>query len=212
MRLSRGWADAMQTAGRWFYAGFFACLLAAAITPAHAESSAPEVGPLALEVADEALYLSTSLRFELPQAVEDALQKGIPVYFLFEADLVRERWYWYDSKLTHSQRTVRLAFQPLTRRWRLSAAAGSDPAGGLGLALGQSFDTMADAMASLQRVTRWKVAEASALEAGAQYSLEFRFKLDLSKLPRPFQIGALGQSDWTVAASRRQRVATDASK
>ena len=34
---------------------------------------------------------------EIPSAVEDALLKGIPMVFLAEADILRERWYWYDK-------------------------------------------------------------------------------------------------------------------
>jgi hypothetical protein len=34
--------------------------------------------------------------------------------------------------------------------------------------------------------------------------VEFRFHLDLSQLPRPFQIGTLGQADWNISASYSQ--------
>ncbi|MCX8518359.1 MAG: DUF4390 domain-containing protein [Rhodoferax sp.] len=31
--------------------------------------------------------------------------------------------------------------------------------------------------------------------------MDFRFRLDLGQLPRPFQIGAIGQSEWDISAS-----------
>jgi hypothetical protein len=173
------------------------------VAPVWAQSVATEVSALQVQREDDGLYLTTSVRFELPPAVEDALQKGIPVFFLLEADLVRERWYWYDQKINHSSRTLRLAFQPLTRRWRLGVGSGGS---GIGLALSQNFDNLAEALATLQRISHWKVAEGAELDPEAVYSVDFRFRLDLSQLPRPFQIGALGQSDWTISANRRQRL------
>ena len=34
--------------------------------------------------------------------------------------------------------------------------------------------------------------------------LSFAFRLDLAQLPRPLQIGTLGQSDWSVELSQEQ--------
>ncbi|NCY26930.1 MAG: DUF4390 domain-containing protein [Alphaproteobacteria bacterium] len=56
----------------------------------------------------EDVSLSVQLRFELPPAVEDALLKGIPVYFAVEADVLRERWYWTDKKVASAARNIRL--------------------------------------------------------------------------------------------------------
>jgi hypothetical protein len=36
--------------------------------------------------------------------------------------------------------------------------------------------------------------------------VDFRFRLDVSQLPRPFQIGAVGESDWTISAGHQQRL------
>jgi hypothetical protein len=177
--------------------------------PALADGAAVDVSPLQVDRMEDGLYLTTSVRFELPAVVEEALQKGIPMFFLVEADLVRERWYWYDKRLTHATRTLRLAFQPLTRRWRLSAGPGAGTNPGLGLALSQNFESLDEALATLQRISRWKVVDASELESDATYSLDFRFRLDLTQLPRPFQIGVVGQSEWTVVANRRQRLAPE---
>ena len=71
---------------------------------------------LRLERADDALWLSTQLEFELSQAVIDALHKGIPIYFVAEADVLRERWYWTNKKVATARRHFRLAYHPLTRR------------------------------------------------------------------------------------------------
>ena len=96
---------------------------------------------------------------------------------------------------------MRIAYQPLTRRWRLNVSTGSDRAGSTGLALNQSFDTLPQALSVIKRIFRWRIAAAGDLDGGGKHKLELRFRLDLSRLPRPFQIGAIGQSDWDVGAT-----------
>lgn len=168
------------------------------------------ISGLRLEQGEGSVYLSAALQFELPALVEDALYKGIPMYFVLEADIARERWYWYDEQIVQATRHLRLSYQPLTRRWRLNTAALPFEKTGLGVVLGQSYDALEEALEALQRVARWKVAEAQALDVGAHYSVQLGFRLDLSQLPRPLQIGALGRSGWSLALQQRQRVALEA--
>ncbi|WP_296494312.1 DUF4390 domain-containing protein [Rhodoferax sp.] len=159
---------------------------------------------LRLERADNALWLSTQLEFELSPAVIDALHKGIPIFFVAEAEVMRERWYWTNKKVATAKRQFRLAYQPLTRQWRLNIISGESIEPALGLALNQNFESWSDALQSVHRISRWKIADASDLAAGARHRVEFRFRLDLAQLPRPLQIGTLGQSDWSVELSQEQ--------
>lgn len=166
----------------------------------HAQAQT-EISQLRVERSDDGLQLSAQLQFEMSSAVEDALLKSIPMVFVISADVLRERWYWYDKKLVSVERFMRLAYQPLTRRWRLNVSSGPVVNSGVGLALNQSFDTLTQALSAIKRIAKWKIADAADLDAAAKYKLDFRFRLDLGQLPRPFQIGALGQSDWDISAS-----------
>jgi hypothetical protein len=176
------------------------CLLLLLAGLAHAQNLT-EISQFKAERVDDDILVSTQMQFEIPAAVEDALVKGIPMVFVAEADVLRERWYWYDKKVVTAQRHMRLAYQPLTRRWRLNINVGSGAAAPIGLALNQSLDTLAQAMSVIKRISRWKIAEVAELDPTVKYKVEFRYRLDLSQLPRPFQIGALGQSEWDIAVS-----------
>jgi len=161
-----------------------------------------DITQLRLERADDQWQLSAQLQFDMPSAVEDALLKGIPMVFVISADVLRDRWYWWtDKKVLATERNMRLAYQPLTRRWRLNVNSGTAASSGVGLALNQSFDTLAQALSAIKRISKWKIADTAELDSGVKYRLEFRFRLDLGQLPRPFQIGAIGQSDWDISAS-----------
>lgn len=189
----RGWPEkalrALCLVTLWMFAGL-----------AHAQNTT-EITQYQVERVDDEVLLTAQIAFELPAAVEEALLKGIPMFFVTEAELLRERWYWYDKKLSVVARYARLAYQPLTRRWKLNISAGPARDTNQGLALNQSFETLADALGAVKRIFRWKIADAADLDGSPKYRVDFRFRLDLSQLPRPFQIGALGQSEWDLAAS-----------
>lgn len=185
-----------------------AAVLLLALPGAHAQSIA-DVTQLKVERSDEGVLLSATMAFELPAAVEDALSKGIPMYFVADAELSRDRWYWYDKRIAMATRSVRLSFQPLTRRWRVQVSANALASNGPELMLGQNFESLAEALASVQRISRWKIAENTEVESSVKHTMEFSFRLDVSKLPRPFQIGAVGQNDWNISAKRTLRLALE---
>jgi hypothetical protein len=184
-------------------------LVGAGLVPVvHAQTRA-EITQMQVDRMDDGLYLSANVRFELPGVVEDALRKGISMYFVAEADVQRDRWYWYDKKVASATRHMRLSYQPLTRRWRLTVASGQISSVGLGATLGHSFDELSEAMSTIKRLSRWKIAEAAEIELGARHNVELRFRLDVSQLPRPFQIGAVGQPDWSVEGQQNFRLAVE---
>ena len=189
-----------------------ACLLSGWPAPARAQAPATEISVLRVERAGDALLLSASVKFELSAAVEDALLKGVAMIFVAEADVFRERWYWTNKNVVSAERHMRLAYQPLTRRWRLNVASGLITNTGLGVALNQNFDSLADALAAVQRLSRWKIADVTELDLAQRHMVEFRFRLDMSQLPRPFQIGTLGQAEWNISVSSSQPLTLETAK
>ena len=173
--------------------------------PAHADT-AVELQSLKLERQDTAIYMSANWQFELPSALADALLKGITLYFVTEVEISQERWYIYNQRVASAERHVRLFYQPLTRRWRVNISPQPFNASGLGMSLGQSYDSADEAMAAVRRTFQWRIANASDYNPEAKQTLSINFKLDLKQLPRPLQIGAAGQSDWNIAFSKTQRL------
>jgi hypothetical protein len=177
--------------------------------PVWAQTSTAELTEFKVERQDGSLLLNAQLRLELGPAVEDALVKGLAVHFVAEAELMRDRWYWYDKKLGTAAKYYRLAYQPLTRRWRLNVSSEPIAHSGATSSLSQSFDTLQDALNVIRRQTAWKLAEMSDLDADARQYLSYRFRLDVTQLPRPFQIAAGNQADWRLDIGRNLRLTAD---
>jgi hypothetical protein len=180
-------ANALQSALlRWLLA--IALLLALFAPASHAQGV--ELIQLSSSRSEEGLELSFSTRFELPHAAEDALLKGVPIYFTAEAVLLRGRWYWRDARVARATRTWRLAWQPLTRQYKISTGG-----------LNQSYASLSEALAALRGISGWRIAENRELEDGRHY-IEFSFKLDTSQLPRPMQIGLGSPEGWGLNIER----------
>jgi hypothetical protein len=167
----------------------------------------PSVTQMRLEQADDGVYLTAAVQFELPSLVEEVLDKGIAIYFVAEAEVFQERWYWTDRKVAQVTRPMRLAYQPLTRRWRLNVSpVPITGTAGFGVSLNQNFDSLADAMDAVKRVGRLRLGDAADIGDEAQHQVVFRFRLDTSQLPRPFQIGVVGQADWNIVVERSAKL------
>ena len=174
-----------------------------------AQAPLPELAELRAERRDTALYLTAQIKLELGLAIEDALVKGLAVHFVAEAEVMRDRWYWYDRKIGTATRFYRLAFQPLTRRWRLNVSNEPMSGGGLAGSISQSFETLPEALDVIRRQSGWKVAEMADLDLEARQYIAYRFRLDTSQLPRPFQIAAGNQSEWALMVARQLRITPD---
>ena len=201
------WKSAKVEPRRWGGWALGVWLLLA--SAAWAQNSVAELTELRTERRDSSLYLTAQLQLELAPAVEDALIKGLAVHFVAEAELMRDRWYWYDKKLGTASRYYRLAFQPLTRRWRLNVASEPIAYSGVTSSLSQSFETLQDALNVVRRQTGWKVADMADVDADARQYVVYRFRLDVSQLPRPFQIMAGSQSEWNVSTQKTLRLSSD---
>ena len=187
-------------------------LLASVPTLVRAEGPPVEITQLRVERADDGLFLSAQIRLDLPSIMVDTLSKGVALHFVAEAELLRDRWYWYDRRLALATKYIRLAYQPLTRRWRINVSPEPIGNAGLGVSITQNFDSLDDALQALQRQVRWRIGDSALLDPDSRHYVEFRFRLDTAQLPRPFQIGVVGNSEWILSATRTYRLGPETGK
>lgn len=180
-----------------FLAGWLAAalLLAAVLLPpsAHAAEGV-EIEHAGLENTDEGYRLSLAFSFELTRGLEDAVTRGIPLYFTTEVQISRPRWYWFDDKTINTSQTIRISYNVLTHQYH-AAISGR---------LQQSFSTLDDALSLVRTPSHWVVAEKGALRRGEKYKVAVRMGLDVARLPKPFQVHALNSSDWRFSSDWTQ--------
>lgn len=165
-----------------------ACALALVVcATAHAEGI--DVRNAALVAGEEGYFLEADFEIALNPTLEEALNKGVPLYFLLEFEVIRPRWYWLSEKVLNTQQQYRLAYNALTRQYRLGFGS-----------LFQNFGSLSEALDFLSRVRRRQVLEPGTLTKGSTYTAGVRMRLDVSQLPKPFQLNALASRDWNFGS------------
>ena len=161
----------------------------------HAAAAEADLTHFDIARDEDGVYLSFTVNFELGKGPEEALARAVPLFFVAEAEVFRDRWYWRDRRISHPTRVWKIVYQPLTSNYRVTTVGG----------LGQTYATREEALLSLSRATRWKIAEGNQIDDGRHY-VEFDYRLDVTLLPRPMQIGISGQPDWQLQVRRTQRI------
>ncbi len=155
--------------------------------PLSALADGIDVRKAALVPGENGYFLEAEFDITLTHTLEEALSKGIPLYFLLDFELVQPRWYWLDEQVASSRQEYRLSFNALTRQYRVGVGT-----------LYQNFPTLRDAMAALENVRVGEVPGTGGLTKGTTYLASVRLQLDGSQLPRPFQMSAVGSRQWSV--------------
>ena len=160
-------------------------------------AGAAELTAFELSRDEDGVYLSYAVEFDLGRSVDDALVKSVPLFFVAEAEIFRDRWYWRDRRVAHTVRIWRIVYQPLTSTYRVTTIGG----------LSQNYPTRVEAIASFSRAARWKIAEPGQIEEeGSRHYVDFNYRLDTTQLPRPMQIGISGEPDWQLSVKRTLRI------
>ena len=145
-------------------------------------------GPRAdLAANDDGFALDADFAFELNPRLEDAIDNGVPLYFVVEFELTRPRWYWFDERRPRNADAAPVlpcAFAPLPPFERRAAAE------------------LSHARRCAERAVAG--AQLAGLARGALSPTDYeavRMRLDMAQLPKPFQVSALTSREWNLASA-----------
>ena len=153
-----------------------ALLLAATAT----QAGSIEPQRAALTPGEDGYTLSADFALDLGTRLEDAVGKGVPLFFNLEFVLERPRKYWVSEHIVTRSLAYRLSYSSLTRQYRLTTGS-----------LHQNFGSLAEALRVVGRISALPVLEKDALKVGESYEAAVRLALDRSQLPKPFQVDAI---------------------
>jgi hypothetical protein len=169
----------------------FALALAAWLSAPDARADVIPVKSAELRVEEGEVLLNAEFELALTPTLEEALKKGVPLYFLLEVELARPRWYWLDERVLSTSTTWRVSYAPLAQNYRVSSGAGL---------IAQTLGSLDEVERLIGRVTSRPIARAADLQRGVRYDAAVRLRLDVNQLPKPFQIDALASREWQLAS------------
>lgn len=162
----------------------FILLVWIGLATAHAQGIS--VGKAGVRVGDEGAQLVANYDISPTFVVQQALSRGIPLYFSAEFSVTRSRWYWLDEEVFRSEQVTKLSYNVLTRQYRISRGA-----------LFQNFATLESALNIMSRQSSVAMPM-DALQKDGNYIAAVRLRLDTAQLPRLLQVNALTGKDWTM--------------
>ncbi len=168
----------------WLAAG-----LAAGTAPTSAFAEGATISSAKLEASEEGYQIDADIELQLTATLQDAVRKGVPLYFVAEFELSRGRWYWLDQIVTSASRERRISYAPLTDQYRISYSG-----------ISQNVSSFDDVRRALSRVRSWTVLDKGRLRTGEKYEAALRFRLDTSQLPKPFQLNAIASKEWELSS------------
>ena len=158
--------------------------------PALAAENSIEIDRAQIQTSADGYKLSVAFSFDLNKGLENAISSGVPLYFTTDIEMARPRWYWLDEKSVDTKQTVRISYNVLTRQYTAAIVGG----------LQQHYRTLEEALSLVKRPPRWVVAEKGDLSIGESYTVSVRVRLDVSQLPKPFQVNAINNRDWRLSS------------
>jgi hypothetical protein len=161
-----------------------------------------EVKKAEARLTSEGYLISADFDIQLPPQVEEALKRGVTLYFESELSVHRSRWYWMDREIATHTQTSKLSFNTLTQQYRLTRGG-----------LYQSFLSLSDALRILGRqvappieISRLDMSGSGyfsrLVKKGSQVGATAWMALDITQLPKPMQMNALTSNQWKVESER----------
>lgn len=167
----------------------FFLLLACAL--AFAASSSIVIKNAELQLSEDAYKLNADLEVTFDEAIEEAINKGVPLNFLVEFQVVSPRKYWFDDEIVTTTSNYALSYHALSRQYLVSHNGRQN-----------SYETLSEAKLELEQIDDWKVLQKSQIEKGEVYKAALLMRLDQTKLPQALQVEAIGSEDWNLASQK----------
>lgn len=168
---------------------FLLLILLLPVAAAHAEGI--QIKSVSMTAVEQGYEIGIDSEIALNATLEQALEKGIVLYFVTKFSLIDSRWYWLYDEVARGKLRVGLRYYALTRQYHLNHPTFS-----------QSFNTLTEALQALGQLRDYPLIVKSALKQDVDYIASLRIWLDLTRMPKPFQVEALGSSKWDLSSDK----------
>ncbi len=150
-----------------------------------------QINTAELRPADDYYSLAADVDMRLDKDIEEAVNKGVPLNFIVEFQIVIPREYWFDDEVVTATQNITLRYHALTRQYLVNRNKYQ-----------QGFETLSEALNDLATFNEWKVVEKSLLEKDEPYQAALLIRLDQSKLPKAIQVDAIGSEKWNLSSEK----------
>lgn len=168
-----------------------AFLLLLCVTTFASAASSINIKSAELLPQDEHYSLNADVEIIFDNEIEEAINKGVPLNFLVEFQIVSPRQYWFDDEIVTTSQNIMLSFHALTKQYLVNRGVHQ-----------KSFETLSEAKQELAQIVDWKVVEKSLLEKNEVYNAALLIRLDQTKLPKAIQVDTIASEKWNLTSQK----------
>jgi Domain of unknown function (DUF4390) len=144
-----------------------------------------------LQPQDDYYNLVADVDINFDDQIEEAINKGVPLNFVIEFQVVSPRKYWFDDEIITTSQNVTLSYHALSRQYLVNRGLRQ-----------KSFESLSEARQELSQITGWKVLDKALVEKGGNFKAALLFRLDQSKLPKAIQVDAISTEKWNLTSHK----------
>ena len=167
------------------------CLLAFFAAPVMAGNSSLNVKSAELELFEDSYVLNADIDAKFSNAIEEAVNRGFELNFIFEFQLSKPRKYWFDDEVATTIHRVSLTYHALSRQYLVIRGDQQ-----------KTFVRLDEAIDDLTYIHNLKVFPKAEIEKGEVYKAAFLMRLDTKKLPKTLQGESISLDDWNLSSQR----------
>ena len=146
---------------------------------------------------EEAYILNADFEIDFNTQMEEAINKGVPLNFLIEFQVVVPHKYWFDDEIETDTMPVSLSYHALTRQYLVNMMVNKQNHQ-------KSFETINEAVVELSHLREWKVLDKTLIDRGVVYNAALLMRLDQKKLPKALQVDAFSSESWDLSSEKFQ--------
>lgn len=173
------------------YFSLIVLLLILLLPTAAIQAAGIQIKSIDLKATEKGYEINMDSEIMLNETLEQALEKGIVLYFVTKFSLFDARWYKLNDEVARSKFVVGLRYYALTRQYHLNHPVFS-----------QNYYSLKEALQALGRIRDLPLTVKSELKSDADYVASVRVWLDLTRMPKPFQVETIGSSQWDLSSDK----------
>lgn len=131
--------------------------------------------------------LHARVQYPLSEGIRDALRDGVTLAFDLDANVARERRFWFDAGVVNLTLRRDLAYHTVSNRYVIREERSGDQ---------QSFPSLEAALEYLGTVDGWPILVEPQLQGGDRYRISVRAGVRRGRLPASLRALLFWTNDW----------------
>ncbi len=141
------------------------------------------------QLHEQVFLLNADLVFQPSEENIEALRNAVPLTFVLDIEVYRERRFLWDEQVAHLQQRYQLKYHPLSERYILTY---------LNTGIRDNFPTLHLALNTLNKLRSLPLLDKSLVQANKNYQVYLQSYLDIEALPAPMRAMAYFSQRWRL--------------